>query len=240
MAANTNPIFPVKPVVSSVGITIANFAKGGTVAFGGTGASFTTVYTAGAEGSRIDQIKVRSMGINTAGTLRLFVNPGATYPHYLVHETTLAATGASLGTGISITAQTNSTNTFTSGVAHNLGIGQLVYFGLTAGITAVGQSTAYYVATIPSTTTFTLYTLTGSPITVGAAVASTGACLYTYTNLETAALTDYDITINKNTTETAAPIPYLPSYYRITATIGSIGATPANMGWEITVHGADY
>ena len=240
MAANTNPIFPVRPNIGSVGITIANFAKGGTVAFGGTGASFTTVYTAGAEGSRIDQIKVRSMGVNTAGVLRLFVNPGATYPHYLVHETTLAATGASTGAGISITAQATSTNTFTSGVAHGFAIGQLVYFGLTAGLTAVGQSTAYYVGTIPSTTTFTLYTLGGSLVSVGGAVPSTGACLYTYTNLETSALIDYDITISKNTTETAVPIPYLPSYYRITAAIGTIGATPANMGWEITIHGADY
>lgn len=240
MAANTNPIFPVRPVTSSVGITIANFAKGGTVAFGGTGASFTTVYTAGTEGSRIDQIKVRSLGINAAGTLRLFVNQGATFPHTLIHETTLAATGASIGAGISITTQTTGTNTFTSGAAHNLTIGQLVFFGLTAGLLSVGQSTAYYVNTIPSTTTFTLYTLAGSPVTVATTVSSTGASLFPYTNLETAALVDYDITVIKNTTETPCPIPYLPAGYRITATVGNIGATPANMGWQITVNGADY
>jgi len=133
MPANTSPIFPISPKVSSAGITIANFAKGGTVAFGATGASFSVVYTAGGFGSRIDQIKVRSLGLNTAGTLRLFACEaisGATSPNILIHETTLGSVGAS-GAGISITAQTTSTNTFTSGAAHNLSVGQLVFFGLT-------------------------------------------------------------------------------------------------------------
>lgn len=240
MPANTNPIFPVKPVANSVGITIANFAKGGTVAFGGTGASFTTIYTAGTEGSRIDQIKVRSLGINAAGTLRLFMNQGAAFPHTLIHETTLAATGASLGAGISITAQTTGTNVFTSGAAHNLNAGQVVFFGSIGGLSAVGQSTAYYVNTVPSTTTFTLYSLTGSPVSVATSVPSTGGSLFPYTNLETAALPDYDITVIKNTTETLSPIPYLPAGYRITATVGNIGIAPANMGWQVTIHGADY
>lgn len=239
MAANTNPIFPVKQVVSSAGITVANFAKGGTVAFGGTGASFTTVYTAGTEGSRIDQIKVRALGINSATVLRLFVNPGATYPHTLIHETTLAAVG-SAGSTITVTGQSATNNVFIVGSAHGLSVGQLVYFGLTAGLTAVGQSTAYYVGTVPTTTTFTLYTIAGSPVSVGGTVTGTGASLFPYTNLETSSTTDYDITIVKNTTETATPIPYLPSGYRITATVGTIGATPANMGWQVTVHGADY
>ena len=53
---------------------------------------------------------------------------------------------------------------------------------------------------------------------------------------ETAALVDNDITIAKNTTETAVPIPYLPAGYKLNVTIGTTVAA----GVQVTVHGADY
>lgn len=241
MAANTSPIFPITPKIMSAGITIANFAKGGTVAFGGTGASFITVFSAGGYGSRIDQIKVRSMGLNGAGVLRLFTCEavsGATSPNFLIHETALSSIGAT-GATIAVTSQVGINNIFVSSVSHGLTPGQIVFFGLTAGLTAVGQSTAYYVQSVPGPTTFTLLTLTGSPVIVGSTI-PTGASLFPYTFLEGTATTDYDITISKNTTETVSPIPYLPPYWQIRATVGAVGATPTNMGWEVTVHGADY
>jgi hypothetical protein len=156
-----------------------------------------------------------------------------------MHETSLTAVG-SAGAGVTITTQSALGSSFTSASAHGLSIGQIVFFGATSTLTSVGQSTAYYVTSTPSTTTFTLSTLAGASVTVGTSVTGAGASLFPYTLLETSAMADYDITITKNSTETASPIPYLPANYKITAAIGTIGATPANMGWQITVHGADY
>lgn len=145
MAANTQPIFPLTPKVSWGTVTTANTAKDGT-------GTVVTVFTAGADGSRIDQIKVRALGTNVATVLRFFVNNGSTNAtaanNSLIHETTIASTTLS----------------------------------------------------------------------------------------ETAALTDNNITISVNTTETVVPIPYLPAGYKINVTIGTTVAA----GLQITVHGGDY
>jgi hypothetical protein len=54
------------------------------------------VFTAGANGARIDQIKVRALGTNTATVMRFFVNNGSANSsaanNSLVHETTIAST----------------------------------------------------------------------------------------------------------------------------------------------------
>lgn len=145
MPANTTPIFPLTQKVSWGKLTTANTAKDGT-------GTVVTVFTAGANGSRLDQVKVRALGTNVATVLRFFVNNGNanTEPNNnsLIHEVTIPATTLS----------------------------------------------------------------------------------------EVAALTDTDITITKNTTETAVPIPYLPAGYKLNATIGTTVAA----GLQITVHGADY
>jgi uncharacterized protein involved in high-affinity Fe2+ transport len=55
------------------------------------------VFTAGAEGSRIDAIKVRALGTNVQSVLRVFVNDGlgtAAVNFSLVHEVKLPATTA--------------------------------------------------------------------------------------------------------------------------------------------------
>lgn len=89
MPANTQPIFPVVPKVSWGKVTTANTAKDGT-------GTVVTVFTAGANGARIDQIKVRALGTNVATVLRFFINNGLTNAtasnNSLVHETTIAAT----------------------------------------------------------------------------------------------------------------------------------------------------
>lgn len=145
MAANTTPIFPLTQKISWGTVTTANTAKDGT-------GTVVTVFTAGTNGARIDQIKVRALGTNTATALRIFINNGSTNAtpanNTLIHETTIAATTLS----------------------------------------------------------------------------------------EVAALADNDITITKNTTETAVPIPYLPAGYKLNITIGTTVAA----GLQVTVIGADY
>ena len=89
MPANTSPIFPLTPNVSWGNVATANTAKDGT-------GTVVTVFTAGANGSNLDQIKVRSLGTNVATVLRFFVNNGSANSsaanNSLIHEVTIAAT----------------------------------------------------------------------------------------------------------------------------------------------------
>ena len=89
MPANTTPIFPLTPNVSWGSLLAANTAKDGT-------GTVATVFTAGANGSRIDQIKVRGAGTNVATVVRFFINNGLTNAtaanNALTHEATIAAT----------------------------------------------------------------------------------------------------------------------------------------------------
>ena len=89
MPANTSPIFPLTPDVSWGTLTAANTAKDGT-------GTVVTLFTAGANGSRIDQIKARALGTNVATVLRLFINNGLTNAtpanNTLIHEVTIPAT----------------------------------------------------------------------------------------------------------------------------------------------------
>jgi len=72
MAANTTPVFPITPVVT-VGKTLltANTAKDGT-------GTVVTLYTAGANGSKLNGVQIAYTGTSVATVLRLFVNNGAT------------------------------------------------------------------------------------------------------------------------------------------------------------------
>ena len=88
MAANTTPIYPLTPKVSWGTLATANTAKDGT-------GTVVTLFEAGTNGARIDQIKVRALGTNVATVLRLFVNNGSDSAtaanNSLFHETTIAA-----------------------------------------------------------------------------------------------------------------------------------------------------
>jgi hypothetical protein len=84
MPANTTPIFPLTPnIFSSAALTAANTNVDGT-----TGV-YTNVFTAGANGSRLDYIKSRALGTNVATVMRVFVN------HALFTEITIALTALS-------------------------------------------------------------------------------------------------------------------------------------------------
>jgi hypothetical protein len=91
MAANTIPIFPDTPKVGFAGaaITAANTNKDGT-------GTVQTIMTAGADGSRVDYIRVRALGTNVATVLRIFVNNGSDTTtaanNVLFTEATIAAT----------------------------------------------------------------------------------------------------------------------------------------------------
>jgi ABC-type dipeptide/oligopeptide/nickel transport system permease subunit len=92
MAANTTPIFPLGQNVSWSALTAGTSYRDGTV---GT----TLLFTAGANGARIDQIKVRTLGaVSTASVVRFYVNNGATTAtatnNSLIHEVSIGTTTA--------------------------------------------------------------------------------------------------------------------------------------------------
>jgi len=82
MAQNTNPIFPLVPVNSWVSGSSGNAATPGVTANTTKDLTSGTIYgpieTAGAvEGSRLDFIKVRSLGTNVATVIRIWINNGS-------------------------------------------------------------------------------------------------------------------------------------------------------------------
>lgn len=92
MPANLDPIYPITQKVQWGTVTAANTAKDGT-------GTVVTVFTSGANGSKIDQIKVRALGTNVATVLRFFINNGSdntvAINNSLIHEVTIAATALS-------------------------------------------------------------------------------------------------------------------------------------------------
>jgi hypothetical protein len=82
MAQNTNPIFPLIPVNSWVSGTAATAGTPGLTANTTTDLTAGTIYgpifTADAtDGSRLDFIKVRSLGTNVATVIRIWINNGS-------------------------------------------------------------------------------------------------------------------------------------------------------------------
>lgn len=94
MAANTNPISPIAPATSwpTAPLLTGNTALDGT---GTIGSTVATVYTAGANGGKVNRIRVVHLGTNVATVLRIFLNNGATNTvaanNQLVTEATMAA-----------------------------------------------------------------------------------------------------------------------------------------------------
>lgn len=93
MAAGTTPIFCATPRSSGITTgTAANTLLDGTT---GAGATPATVFTAGANGSKIDEIRLLHMGTNIATALRIFINNGSASTtaanNTLIYETTMAA-----------------------------------------------------------------------------------------------------------------------------------------------------
>lgn len=75
MAANINPIFPITPKIQwgTVLTSDATASKN----HDGTTTNAVCIFTAGANGSRIDEIKALPLGTNVATALRIFVNNGS-------------------------------------------------------------------------------------------------------------------------------------------------------------------
>lgn len=100
-------------------VSVANTARNGT-------GTIVTVFTAGANGSRIDDISIDATGTVTAGVVRLFINDGTTsylFQEILVTATTPSTTVAVWNTtllnqaiiipsGWSLRASTNNAETF--------------------------------------------------------------------------------------------------------------------------------
>jgi hypothetical protein len=104
MAQNTNPIFPLVPSVTWVSGTGATAGTPGLAANTTTDLTAGTIYgpieTADAtDGSRLDFIKVRSLGTNVATVIRIWINNGSVTTtaanNTLYLERTLSATTVS-------------------------------------------------------------------------------------------------------------------------------------------------
>jgi len=101
MAANIYAIYTKVPKINWSGILkTANTAKDGT-------GTVETIFTAGAEGGRVERVRVRAIGTNIATVLRLFINNGGAnstpannvlYAEITLAATTLSETAALLNT----------------------------------------------------------------------------------------------------------------------------------------------
>ena len=101
MAANTIPIYSKAGQISWSGdLKTANTAKDGT-------GTVETIFTAGADGARVERIRIRALGTNVATVLRIFINNGganstatnnALYAEITLASTTLSETAALLTT----------------------------------------------------------------------------------------------------------------------------------------------
>lgn len=143
MAANTIPIY------SKVGqISWGNAVKTANTAKDGTG-TVVPIFTAGADGARVERIRIRALGTNIATVLRIFINNGGTNAtpanNVLYAEITIAATT------VSETAALLTTNEFPSsadttafpivlppGYVLNVTVGTTIAAGV--DVTAIGSS----------------------------------------------------------------------------------------------------
>jgi len=133
MSANVNPIFTATPRTSYITTGVnAN------TAFDGTG-TVATVFTAGTNGSKLDDIYLRHLGTNVATVVRFFVNNGSTNTtaanNALVYEVTMAANTASQ-TAASIPMYIRANLVLPAGYKLNVTIGTAIASGIMC--TAVG------------------------------------------------------------------------------------------------------
>lgn len=89
MAQNQSPIFGLVPHVSGITSgTSANTNKDGT-------GTVATVFTAGANGSKIERVFMQHLGTNVGTVIRVFLNNGSTNTiaanNYLIHEEAFGA-----------------------------------------------------------------------------------------------------------------------------------------------------
>jgi hypothetical protein len=79
----TTPNFAATPRCSAVSISSADTSRTAPTSVG-------TLFTAGASGSRIDEVDITAAGTSTANVVRLFIYDGSTY--FLLQEVAITAT----------------------------------------------------------------------------------------------------------------------------------------------------
>lgn len=77
MAANTSPIFILTPNMQWAKLDYAPPSGSSHIASGSLGTEVKVVYSASLNGSRIDELRILSLGTNPATVVRLFVNNGS-------------------------------------------------------------------------------------------------------------------------------------------------------------------
>jgi hypothetical protein len=110
MAANTIPIYSKQGQIewNATLVTAANTAKDGT-------GTVATLFTAGADGARVERIRARAAGTNVATVLRIFINNGGSNAvaanNILYADKTLAATTASEVASLALNELPDTTDT---------------------------------------------------------------------------------------------------------------------------------
>jgi hypothetical protein len=86
MSANTTPIFTATPHCSSV---LSTGAQTGLTGLTPSSTNMMLVFTAGANGSTIENIHVKAVGTTAAGMIRIFLYDGTNL--FLIHEIPVTA-----------------------------------------------------------------------------------------------------------------------------------------------------
>jgi hypothetical protein len=141
MAANTVPIYSKAGQISGGVLTTANTAMDGT-------GTVLTVFTAGADGARIERVRSRARGTNVATVLRLFINNGGDNSdannNELYAEKTIAATTASAVAALLLNELPDTIDTTAFPIVLPAGYRLLATIGTTVAagldITAIGSS----------------------------------------------------------------------------------------------------
>lgn len=142
MAANTIPIYSLTPNIAWT----AALLKTANTALDGTG-TVVTIFTAGANGSRVERVRARHGGTNVATVLRIFINNGSSnatpannilYAEKTVAANTLSQTAAS---ALNELPDTTDTTTFPiilpAGYKLNVTVGTTIATGLY--VSAIGS-----------------------------------------------------------------------------------------------------
>jgi len=142
VAANTIPIYSKAGQIewNSTLIKTANTAKDG------TGTTYL-IFTAGADGARVERIRARAAGTNVATVLRLFINngsdPASAANNILYAEMTMAATTLSEAATLALYEFPNTIDTTVCPIVLPAGYRLYVTIGTTV-------ATGYYVSAIGS------------------------------------------------------------------------------------------
>lgn len=141
MPANITPIFPITPNFSGGKVITADSTASKN--HDGTSSGAVLIFTAGANGSRIDEIQAQHLGTNVATALRIFVNngadPTAATNNFLYKDVTAAANTISEVAGltpISILIASNSALVLPAGYRLYAIVGTTIAAGLM--VTVIG------------------------------------------------------------------------------------------------------